>query len=619
MPRLATRPASALADRLAALDELVALADGRLDPQAVGTAARLAAKAGTRLRLGDRNTVVALAGATGSGKSSLFNALLGEPVAAVGVRRPTTSAAQAGGWGVDGAQPLLDWLEVPRRHLLGAAEDDPLAGLVLLDLPDVDSVRGNHRLEVDRLVELVDLLVWVLDPQKYADGVVHDRYLRPLAQHAGVMLVVLNQIDLLDDPAPILADLRGLLGREGLDEVPVLPVSATTGEGMPELRRLLADRVAAHRAAERRLDADLRAVADAMAAGRAPGRVGAAADADHATAYRDPAGRTGDVAAGRHGSVPRAAAGGGTGGSADVATGRPGGGPRAAAGGGTGGSAAAADRAGGGGRRGRRRRAEVRREDRAALVDALTDAAGAETVVAAVERSHRMRARSATGWPFTRWLAKVRPDPMRRLRLPETPSEAIRTGLPGPSAVQRARVDTALRALAGHASADLPDPWPALVRHAAAGPARRDRADDLPDALDRAVAGTDLDIGRQPRWWMLARFVQALLAVAGIAGALWLAVLVGLSWLQLPEPPLPHVGRVPLPTVLLVAGLGLGLLLALLSRRLAATGARRRGRTARRRLRERVERLAEERVLAPVERELDAYRSLGELIDRVRG
>ena len=41
------------------------------------------------------------------------------------------------------------------------------------------------------------MLVWVLDPQKYADAAVHDRYLRPLAGHGEVMLVVLNQVDRL--------------------------------------------------------------------------------------------------------------------------------------------------------------------------------------------------------------------------------------------------------------------------------------------------------------------------------------------------------------------------------------------------------------------------------------
>ena len=51
-----------------------------------------------RLRLSAAHTIVALAGATGSGKSSLFNALTGLDLAAVGVKRPTTSWATACAW-----------------------------------------------------------------------------------------------------------------------------------------------------------------------------------------------------------------------------------------------------------------------------------------------------------------------------------------------------------------------------------------------------------------------------------------------------------------------------------------------------------------------------------------
>ena len=113
------------------------------------------------------------------------------------MRRPTTSTALACSLGEDSAEELLDWLAVPRRHAL---EADPrlaagLDGLVLLDLPDHDSTEVAHRLEVDRLVQLVDMLVWVVDPQKYADAALHERYLRPLASHADVMMVVLNQVD----------------------------------------------------------------------------------------------------------------------------------------------------------------------------------------------------------------------------------------------------------------------------------------------------------------------------------------------------------------------------------------------------------------------------------------
>ena len=165
-------------------DEVVELGRGRLDRRRWSSdAARVAGKAGARLRLGAEHTVVALAGATGSGKSSLFNALAGADVSQVGVRRPTTVARPPRWSGAtDGAGALLDWLEVPRRHAArpsaGVRRPD---GLVLLDLPDHDSVQLEHRLEVDRLVELVDLLVWVLDPQKYADAALHDRYLRAAA------------------------------------------------------------------------------------------------------------------------------------------------------------------------------------------------------------------------------------------------------------------------------------------------------------------------------------------------------------------------------------------------------------------------------------------------------
>ena len=265
-----------LADRLAALREAVEVAEGRLAVPEVARARALLAKAGARAALGDA-TVVALAGATGSGKSTLFNALSGGEISTPGVRRPTTGVAHATTWGDEDADKLLDWLEVPRRHR--HAPEPALDGLVLLDLPDHDSVRLEHRLEVDRLVGLVDVLVWVLDPEKYADAAVHERYLVPLASHAGVLLVVLNQVDRLEPAAAAacLADLRGLLDREGLAATPLLAASARTGRGVSELRGELARRVAARRAATERLAADVRGAAAELApfcpaGGSGPGR-----------------------------------------------------------------------------------------------------------------------------------------------------------------------------------------------------------------------------------------------------------------------------------------------------------------------------------------------------------
>ncbi|MFI6295806.1 GTPase [Nonomuraea sp. NPDC050790] len=264
MKLLRRGPSPSLDDRLTALLEAADLAEGRLPADVVAAARKVADRAGVRRSLSVSHTVAALAGATGSGKSSLFNELTGAELATVGVTRPTTSTAQAALWEGDGAGPLLDWLEIPRRHAVAA---ETLSGLVLLDLPDHDSIELGHRLEVDRLVEVVDLLVWVLDPQKYADAAVHERYLRPLARHREVMVVVLNQIDRLP-PAAVarcLDDLRRLLSGDGLDGVPVLGVSARTGDGVPELRALLGEKVADRQAWAGRLSADVATAADALA------------------------------------------------------------------------------------------------------------------------------------------------------------------------------------------------------------------------------------------------------------------------------------------------------------------------------------------------------------------
>jgi len=119
--------AATVAARLRALDRIVELGGGRLDDALLAPARELSRRAGERLRLSGTHTVVALAGATGSGKSSLFNALSGADISPVGVRRPTTSHAYACVWGVEGAAPLVEWLGVPRRQTSWQHSDLDLA------------------------------------------------------------------------------------------------------------------------------------------------------------------------------------------------------------------------------------------------------------------------------------------------------------------------------------------------------------------------------------------------------------------------------------------------------------------------------------------------------------
>jgi GTP-binding protein EngB required for normal cell division len=271
--------------RIEGLDTAARSARGRLDDTLVEEAQDLVDRAAGRLRLSAGHTVVAIAGATGSGKSSTFNALTGLELSAVGVRRPTTSWASACVWGRDGADELLEWLGIPPRHQTtrdsmldnGRRESaSELDGVVLLDLPDHDSTEVSHHLEVDRLVALADLLVWVLDPQKYADAAIHDRYLAPSAEHQDVILVVLNQIDTVPEERrqSMLDDIRRLLDADGLDRVPVLAVSAREGTGIAELKSEIARRAADKLATSARVDADVKGVAGRISAasGSAPTR-----------------------------------------------------------------------------------------------------------------------------------------------------------------------------------------------------------------------------------------------------------------------------------------------------------------------------------------------------------
>ncbi|MBN9376494.1 MAG: 50S ribosome-binding GTPase, partial [Cellulomonas sp.] len=233
--------------RVEALLEALDVAGSRVPGAVAARVRRTAAQVRERLELGVDQTVVALAGGTGSGKSSLFNAIAGLEFAEVGVKRPTTSRVTACVWGADG-EPLLDWLgvgpddRIQRESELDADDQAPLRGLVLLDLPDHDSVSPEHRQVVDRVVPLADLLVWVVDPQKYADDALHTGYLQRLVGHQASMVVVLNQLDTLapEVRGELADDLRRLLVEDGLPGVGVLRASARTGEGIDTVRAELA-------------------------------------------------------------------------------------------------------------------------------------------------------------------------------------------------------------------------------------------------------------------------------------------------------------------------------------------------------------------------------------------
>ena len=203
----------------------------------VGPANGVLERAEQRLAFPGRSYVLALAGGTGVGKSSVLNALAGRMVSPVRAIRPTTGDPV--GWVANTRRyelrGLLDWLGA--RHVVGHAEES-LEHVAIIDLPDFDSVFIDHRTTVETLLPRVDALAWVVDPEKYDDGRLHDAYLRPLARHADRFLFILNKSDRLThaQQEEIRADLERRLIADGIDDPPIFVISAQDGSG--ELKRL---------------------------------------------------------------------------------------------------------------------------------------------------------------------------------------------------------------------------------------------------------------------------------------------------------------------------------------------------------------------------------------------
>ena len=552
-------PGAGLSLRLTALARLIQIAsvraaDGGFSEELLNDARDLVDRAGERLRLSAGHTVAALAGGTGSGKSSLFNMLAGHDFSAVGVTRPVTRDPHACVWGAAGSGPLLEWLAVPRRfrYTRGSALDggeSVLNGLVLLDLPDHDSVVTGASHQVDRLVGMADLMVWVLDPQKYADAAVHRRYLVPLASHSGVIAVVLNQSDLLsaDEVEECVTDLRRLLDSEGLHDASVLVTSAVTGAGVDQLRRLLAGAVSERWAASARISADV----DDIAARFAP----------YAAQRAEGQGQTGRERGARDAGMLGAAA--------LLNAGR------------------------------------LPDDSSDQLVEAFSRAAGVSAVADALDSARELRAVDYVGWPVA-WLAErlTERDPVRKIRLGRLWAE-LRGMSAGPSGAQQADIDNALTKLADEVGPPLPKPWSQTTRSAV-----RSRAEEIPAALG-AVMGESLPPeDKITPWWRLIGALQGLLLGCVIVSLAWIvALLIFGVFHAVSSPPrlFSDVSLLPWIVVMIAAFLFLGWLTASGCMNIARAAAEREREQVQETMRAGIGTVARDMVVIPTEQELAEF------------
>jgi len=583
-PPFAGLPSAHLPERLAALAALVEIAQersgpGGFSPDLVAEGEALLARAGERLKLSARHTVVTLAGGTGSGKSSLFNALAGANFSPSAVTRPATRNAHACVWGMQGAAPLLDWLGVERRYRYARASaldagEAALNGLILLDLPDHDSVAAGAATAVDRLVSLADLMVWVLDPQKYADAAVHNRFLAKLTGHATVTTVVLNQSDLLtpQQAYDCEEDLRRLLDSEGHGEARVLLVSAVTGAGLGKLRQILADAVSARQTATERITADIDSIIgkfgvyaiDPAAVAR---RTELAAPASDPVALASP-----DNLASPAARPPWE----------DAAAGLDADGP----------ARTALD--------------NVPPGPALALADALAHAAGLAGVTDALEDVREIHAAKYLSWPFARlpgWLPGR--DPVRSVRLSRASADA-RIAVAAGADAQQSEVDSAITVFADAVSQGLPDPWPRTVRAAA-----RSQAGSISGALSSAISESVPGAARIPGWWRLVCAWQWLLVALVIAGIGWMGVLlvVGVFHAMGQHPPelLGSVALIPWVAAMVVAFLLLGWLTATGSQNAVTLASDREREQIAGAMRSRIDAVARDLVVIPAGAELTTY------------
>jgi GTPase SAR1 family protein len=135
-----------------------------------------------------RPLIVAFIGGTGVGKSALLNRLAGKPIAKSGVARPTSKEITLFHHQEITLPPLpLTDIRVTNH------DDDSQKNVIWIDMPDFDSTNAHNKELVLSWLPQIDVLIYVVSPERYRDEKAWRLLLSEGATHG--WLFVMNQCD----------------------------------------------------------------------------------------------------------------------------------------------------------------------------------------------------------------------------------------------------------------------------------------------------------------------------------------------------------------------------------------------------------------------------------------
>jgi len=179
-------------------------------------------------------------GGTGTGKSTIFNALCGKPLSETGIERPKTSgpilyahtrfdlATEIPFTGIETAAiPASHENPKPTPGLSGRLlvlehDREDLSHILLADTPDLDSVEKVNRQVAEDLYHLSDAVIFVASQEKYADEVPH-LFLRRILEDQRLCYLILNKAEESSTKEDVLSTLQGARGSLSHDHVWLFP------------------------------------------------------------------------------------------------------------------------------------------------------------------------------------------------------------------------------------------------------------------------------------------------------------------------------------------------------------------------------------------------------------